>query len=106
MIINNNDNLKQEYKDLILKAITYHFPDVKIILFGSRARGTNRPGSDVDLALDTGKIIKLHELSRERLKLDLIQLNKALTTLGNAFIVATRTILSNIPLYYSTMLLA
>lgn len=70
MIINNNDNLKQEYKDLILKAITYHFPDVKIILFGSRARGTNRPGSDVDLALDTGKIIKLHELSRARKTLE------------------------------------
>lgn len=70
----NNDNLKQEYKDLILKAIAYHFPDAKVLLFGSRARGTNHPGSDVDLALDTGKPIKLHELFRMRKTLENIPL--------------------------------
>jgi len=69
-----NDNLKQAYKDLILKAIDYHFPTAKIILFGSRARGTNRPGSDVDLALDIGEPIKLHEMSRTRKTLENIPL--------------------------------
>ncbi|HEV2601381.1 MAG TPA: nucleotidyltransferase domain-containing protein [Candidatus Babeliales bacterium] len=66
----NNDNLTQEYKDWILKAINYHFPTAKVILFGSRARGTNSPGSDVDLALDTGEVIKLGEMARTRVTLE------------------------------------
>ena len=65
-----NDNLKQEYKDLILKAIAYHFPDAKVILFGSRARGTNKPGSDIDLALDNDVPIKLREMARTRVTLE------------------------------------
>ena len=65
----NNDNLKQEYKNLILKAIAYHFPEAKVIIFGSRARGTNRPGSDVDLAIDIGAPIKLSEMARTRVTL-------------------------------------
>ena len=69
-----NDTLKQEYKDLIIKAIDYHFPTAKIILFGSRARGTHDSGSDVDLALDIGKSIKLHEMSRTRKTLENIPL--------------------------------
>jgi predicted nucleotidyltransferase len=70
----NNDNLGQEYKDLILKAIQYHFPIAKVILFGSRARGTNRPGSDVDLALDIGEVIPLREMARTRVTLENIPL--------------------------------
>ncbi len=65
----SNDNLKQEYKNLILKAIAYHYPNAKVILFGSRARGTNRPGSDVDLALDINEPIKLSEMARIRVTL-------------------------------------
>ena len=64
-----HDSLKQEYKDLILKAIAYHYPDAKVILFGSRARGTHRPGSDIDVAIDTGEPIKLREMSRIRVTL-------------------------------------
>jgi len=63
------DTVKSEYKRLILKAIEYHFPHAKVILFGSRARGTNRPGSDIDLALDIGEPIKLHDMSRIRVTL-------------------------------------
>jgi uncharacterized protein len=30
-----------------------HYPDVKhVILYGSRARGDEKPGSDIDLAID------------------------------------------------------
>ena len=65
----NNDNLTPEYKGWILKAIDYHFPHAKVILFGSRARGTNGPGADVDLALDIGKIIEFGELARARVTL-------------------------------------
>ncbi len=66
----NNDNLTQEYKNWILKAIDYHFPTAKVILFGSRARGTNKPGSDIDLALDIGEPIKLREMARTRVTLE------------------------------------
>ena len=65
-----NDNVKQEYKNLILKAIAYHFPEAKVILFGSRARGTNKSGSDIDLALDIGEPIKLREMARTRVTLE------------------------------------
>lgn len=65
-----NDNVKQEYKSLILKAITYHFPEAKVMLFGSRARGTNKPGSDIDLAIDIGEPIKLREMTRMRVTLE------------------------------------
>jgi uncharacterized protein len=33
-------------------------PDAKIILFGSRARGDDSHGSDVDIALDAGRKIE------------------------------------------------
>lgn len=65
-----NDNLTPKYKEQILKAIAYHFPDAKVILFGSRARGTNKPGSDVDLALDSGVPLKLSEIARARVTLE------------------------------------
>lgn len=64
------DTVKPEYKRLILKAIDYHFPHAKVILFGSRARGTNKPGSDIDVALDIGEPIKLHDMSRIRVTLE------------------------------------
>ena len=65
-----HDHVKQEYKDSILKAIAYHYPQAKVILFGSRARGTHRPGSDIDVALDIGEPIKLREMSRIRITLE------------------------------------
>lgn len=60
------ENIKSEYKKSVLKAIDYHFPTAKVILFGSRARGTNQPGADVDVAIDIGKPIELAEMSRMR----------------------------------------
>jgi predicted nucleotidyltransferase len=65
-----HDNVKPEYKKMILKAIEYHFSHAKVILFGSRARGTNKPGSDIDLALDIGEPIKLRDMSRIRVTLE------------------------------------
>ncbi len=62
--------LKAEYKRLILKAIDYHFPQAKVILFGSRARGTHKSGSDIDLALDIGEPIQLSEMARARVTLE------------------------------------
>lgn len=68
------DGLKDEYKKLILKAIDYHYPRAKIILFGSRARGIHKPGSDIDLALDIGEPIPLSEMARIRVTLENIPL--------------------------------
>lgn len=42
-------------KAKIIALISLIFPDVKIYLFGSRARGTNAQWSDIDLALDAGQ---------------------------------------------------
>jgi predicted nucleotidyltransferase len=49
-----------------LRDVFERFPDIsEVILFGSRARGTHRPSSDVDLALK-GKNLKLDTLAKLR----------------------------------------
>jgi predicted nucleotidyltransferase len=52
--------LKPEYKETIIKIIKKHLPKCRIYLFGSRARGTGSPGSDIDLAIDALKKIDRH----------------------------------------------
>lgn len=64
------DTINPEYKKALLKAIAYHFPEARVILFGSRARGSHTPGSDIDLALDIGTPIKLREMARTRVTLE------------------------------------
>ena len=64
------NGLNPHYKELILKAIAYHYPHAKVILFGSRARGDNSVGADIDLAIDIGTIIRLPEMARMRITLD------------------------------------
>ena len=64
-----NDTLKQEYKNWILKAIDYHFPTAKVMVFGSYARGDNSIKSDLDLAIDIGSSIRLAEMARARVTL-------------------------------------
>ena len=65
-----NQNISLDYKKAILKAIEYHFPQAKVILFGSRARGTNAAGGDIDVAIDIGQPIKLREMTRIRATLE------------------------------------
>lgn len=49
-----------------LRDIFARFPDIEeVILFGSRARGTHRPSSDVDLALK-GKDLSIDTLAKLR----------------------------------------
>lgn len=47
----------QHYKDLLVNIIFKHLPHVKIILYGSRARGDWKEGSDIDIALQAEKKI-------------------------------------------------
>lgn len=46
-----------KYKDKLITIINKHLPNAKIYLFGSRARSTHSPGSDIDIAVDTGESI-------------------------------------------------
>ena len=46
-----------EYQVILDNIIRKYLPETKIVLFGSRARRTHNPGSDIDIALDNGKHI-------------------------------------------------
>jgi len=50
-----------EHKANIIKLITAFYPNAKIYLFGSYAQSKARQGSDIDIAIDTGKRLTLHE---------------------------------------------
>jgi len=58
-----NDNT-EKYKHIILPIIEKHLLNAKVILYGSRARKDAREGSDIDIALDTGKKIDRIILSK------------------------------------------
>ena len=47
-------NFTELYKKIIVPILVKYAPDAKIILYGSRARGDAREGSDIDIALDAG----------------------------------------------------
>jgi uncharacterized protein len=49
------------HKSSIIKIITAFYPNARIYLFGSYARGTAKQGSDIDVAINTGKRLDLHE---------------------------------------------
>lgn len=60
--------VSEKQKDLILKVVASVFPDVEILLFGSRQRGNHKITSDLDLCLkgkdklDLSKWAQLDEL--------------------------------------------
>lgn len=49
------------HKDSMIKIIRAFYPEAKIYLFGSYARGTVNQGSDIDIAIDVGKKMTIHE---------------------------------------------
>lgn len=57
-------NNSEKYKNIILPLIAKHAPEAKVILYGSRARGDARAGSDIDVALDMGSRIDLSVMSK------------------------------------------
>jgi len=59
-------------KETIVRLLNALFPNVKVYLFGSRARGTNRPNSDIDLAIDMGHKLDFIEVSRARSILEML----------------------------------
>lgn len=49
------------HKDSIIKIIAAFYPQAKIYLFGSYARGTERASSDIDIAIDVGRELDIRE---------------------------------------------
>ena len=49
--------LAKKYQEQLADIIIKHIPHCTIYLFGSRSTDKERPGSDADLALDSGKKI-------------------------------------------------
>ncbi|MBQ7265388.1 MAG: nucleotidyltransferase domain-containing protein [Firmicutes bacterium] len=65
-------------EDIILYAKGNHIK--KVLLFGSRARGTNRETSDIDIAVSGGDILNfyfdLEEKANTLLKFDVVDMDK------------------------------
>jgi uncharacterized protein len=57
-----SDQRFEKYKKIIIDIISEKLPAAKIYLFGSRARGTNLSGADIDVALDNHLEIPLSQL--------------------------------------------
>lgn len=53
-------------QDTIIKLLTVLFPESKIYLFGSRARGDYTDRSDIDIAIDLGRKMSIDEIARAR----------------------------------------
>lgn len=51
-----------DYREKIIRVVKALFPEAKVILYGSRARGTEREFSDIDLALDAGQKLSRHDV--------------------------------------------
>ena len=58
------NNFTELYKAIIVPIIVKYLPNAKIILYGSRARGDLREGSDIDIAVDMGQKIDTLVISK------------------------------------------
>lgn len=73
-------------KDKIIKVIEIFFPEAKIYLFGSRARGDYKVTSDIDIAVDAGvpmtmtekgQILSMIDALNMPQKTDVVDFNRA-----------------------------
>ena len=61
-----NTGIDDSIKQKIIKVSHALLPGVKVYLYGSRARGTYRAGSDIDIALDAEHKISRFQVSELR----------------------------------------
>ncbi|KKQ33394.1 MAG: polymerase beta domain protein region protein [candidate division TM6 bacterium GW2011_GWF2_37_49] len=62
--------VKKRYQDELISIIHKHLPNCTIYLFGSRATGKERPGSDIDLAVNIGSSIPYQTLLKILVDID------------------------------------
>ena len=62
--------VKLSHKQELLRIIHTYLPGCKVWLFGSRATGEQRPGSDIDLALDNGQKIPWNTVTKMLIDID------------------------------------
>lgn len=88
-------NTTLAYKALIMPILIQYLPHGRIYLFGSRAQGTQREGSDIDIAIDLGMPIELSLLLQVKnrledldipVKIDLLDYQTALAPLQTEII--------------------
>lgn len=58
--------IEDRHKNKIIALVSGLFPQAKIYLFGSQARGTQSSGSDIDLAIDNNAKIDIVEIGEVR----------------------------------------
>ncbi len=72
-------------KEQIIKVIEIFFPEAKVYLFGSRARGDNSETSDIDIAIDAknpismtqkGQIVSMIDALNIPQKVDVVDFNR------------------------------
>lgn len=65
--MSENTDFSIKHQDKIIKIIEMFYPNAKIYLFGSYARGDMRRTSDVDVAIDNGAPLDIitHQTIRE-----------------------------------------
>ena len=63
-------SVKAQHKQKLLHIIRIYLPNCRVWLFGSRATNQQRPGSDIDLALDNGEKIPWETITRMLLDID------------------------------------
>lgn len=94
-VLVNDKMLDNAIKQKIIDLICVLIPTAKIYLYGSRARGTNRPNSDIDIALDAEKIIEWSKLDEVRTvleatnipyKIDVVDLKSASQSFANVIL--------------------
>ncbi len=62
--------VEERYKGKILELIGQYFPDARVYLYGSRARGDHSLSSDIDIAIDTGCVADARKMARIRLAIE------------------------------------
>ena|SRR5438445_8708967 len=53
-------------QETMIQLLTVLFPAAVIYLFGSRARGNHTERSDIDIAIDLGRKMKVREIAKAR----------------------------------------
>lgn len=61
-------------RETIIRLLDALYPGVKIYLFGSRARGTAKEFSDIDLAIDAGRKLNFLEIAKARNVIDALNM--------------------------------